>query len=78
MSFNVASFLISVTSNLSKVKQVKNRARLDLKDENISKIYIQKVKSSTFLDFTVVDFEKWRILGSLAKEIEKLINEIKG
>jgi len=35
-----------------------NRTRLDLEDENINKIYIQRVKGSTFLDFTAVDFER--------------------
>ncbi|PKK79920.1 hypothetical protein RhiirC2_860250 [Rhizophagus irregularis] len=41
-------------------------------------IYTQRVKGSIFLDFTAVDFERWRVPGSPAKEIKKLINEIKG
>ncbi|PKC57082.1 hypothetical protein RhiirA1_401671 [Rhizophagus irregularis] len=41
-------------------------------------IYTQRVKGSIFLDFTAVDFERWRVPGSPAKEFEKLINEIKG
>jgi hypothetical protein len=90
MSFNVASSS-GTTSNLPTIEQVKawnqddvktflqgNRTSLDLKDEDIDKIYIQRVKGSTFLDFTAVDFERWGVPGSPAKEIEKLINEIKG
>ena len=55
-----------------------NRTRLDLEDEDIDKIYTQRIKGSTFLDFTAVDFEKWKVPGSLGKEIRKLINKIKG
>ena len=90
MSFNVASSS-GATSNLPTAEQVKewsrddvktflqgNITRLVLEGEDIDKIYTQRVKGSTFLDFTAVDFERWGVPGSPAKEIEKLINEIKG
>ncbi|CAG8551597.1 4894_t:CDS:2 [Racocetra fulgida] len=90
MSSNVSS-ASDATSNLPTVEQVKewsrdvvkaflqgNKTRLDLDDSDIDKIYTQRVRGSTFLDFTAVDYERWGIPGSPAKEIEKLINKIKG
>ena len=88
---NTSTSTSALTASLPTVEQVKawsrddvktflqgNRTRLDLEDEDINKIYTQRVKGSTFLDFTAVDFERWGVPGSPAKEIEKLINEIKG
>ena len=90
MSHNIANTSTS-TSALPTVEQVKewsrddvkpflqeNRTRLDLEDEDINKIYTQKVKGSTFLDLTRDDLLAIKIPLGPAKEIEKLINEIKG
>jgi hypothetical protein len=54
-----------------------------LKDtKNINKyaniiIVDQEVNGSNFLDFTAADFKRWKISGKPAKNIEKVINEIK-
>ncbi|CAG8491071.1 358_t:CDS:10, partial [Funneliformis caledonium] len=37
----------------------------------------QEVDGSNFLDFTAEDFERWKIPGGPAKDIEKVINELK-
>ncbi|RIA89104.1 hypothetical protein C1645_825348 [Glomus cerebriforme] len=93
MSHNIANTSTStstLTASLPTVEQMKtwsqdnvktflqeNRIRLDLEDKDINKIYTQRIKGSTFLDFTAMDFERWGVPSNSAKEIEKLINEIK-
>ncbi|RGB41977.1 hypothetical protein C1646_253918 [Rhizophagus diaphanus] len=91
MSDNVATSTSVPTAGLPTVEEIngwsrdrvkeflqERRADLDLEGEDIDKIYTQRVKGSTFLDFTAVDFERWGVPGSPAKEIEKLISKIKG
>ncbi|CAG8571581.1 4291_t:CDS:2, partial [Paraglomus brasilianum] len=91
MSSDVTSSSTSVMSNLPTVEHVKawsrdevktflqkNKARLDLEYRDIEILYNQRVKGSNFFDFTAMDFERWGIPGGPAKEIDKLIKEIKG
>ncbi|CAG8700162.1 11313_t:CDS:2, partial [Acaulospora morrowiae] len=87
----VASSSTVITSELPTVEEVKGWSRegvrnflrekkgiLDLDDNDIGRIYIQKIKGSNFLDFIAADFERWGIPGGPAKEIEKLISQIQG
>ncbi|CAG8704560.1 5836_t:CDS:2, partial [Funneliformis mosseae] len=37
----------------------------------------QEVDGSNFLDFTAENFERWKIPSGPAKDIEKVINELK-
>ncbi|CAB4444832.1 unnamed protein product [Rhizophagus irregularis] len=69
MSFNVASSR-GATSNLSAPEQVKEWSRDDVKT------FLQR--NRTRLDLEGEDIDKNGVPGSPAKEIEKLINEIKG
>jgi hypothetical protein len=65
-------------------EQLNEYLRRRLKDtKNINKhantiTVDQEVDGSNFLDFTAEDFERWKIPGGPAKDIEKVINEIKG
>ena len=65
-------------------EQLNEYLRRRLKDtKNINKhantiTVDQEVDGSNFLDFTAEDFERWKIPGGPAKDIEKLIKEIKG
>jgi len=93
MSHNIANTSTStsaLTASLPTVEQVKawsrddvktflqgNITRLDLEGEDIDKIYTQRVKGSTFLVLTRDDLLAIKIPLGPAKEIEKLINEIK-
>ena len=79
------------TDNLPTVEEVKakdregvkdflnaRKAELDLKGEDINKIYNQRIDGVTFLELTQGDLTGIEILLEPAKKIVKLIKEIQG
>ncbi|CAG8454682.1 2525_t:CDS:2 [Funneliformis caledonium] len=78
MSHNIANTSTSTSALMASFLIVEQVKAWNLEDEDINKIYTQRVKGNTFLEFTVMNFKRWGIPDSSAKEIKKLINEIKG
>jgi hypothetical protein len=89
MSSDIASSTGFISLTVDEVKKLDNNQlneylKRRLKDtKNIKKhaatiTVDQEVDGSNFLDFTAEDFERWKIPGGPAKNIEKVINEIKG
>ncbi|CAG8486714.1 4514_t:CDS:2 [Acaulospora morrowiae] len=88
MSFNVSGSSTSVpvipSSDLPTIEEVREfnaeelneflKGRLNGIDNHIDTLTAQEVDSSTFLDFTTTDFERWRIPGSRPAKKQKLGN----
>ena|SRR5688572_19331508 len=73
-STSVSLLMVDKVKKLNS-EQLNEYLKRRLKDtKNINK-HVNTI--TNFLDFTAEDFERWKIPGGPAKDIEKVINEIK-